>query len=149
MSEAHADSAIGTRRPEDVIYRLELEDRGQDLTTLHVIDGIIVYCGPLQRLNWEGRKLTAKEFAAGNVLVFADDGSALNYMVIGVKKIEHELTYKDWLAEVDRLAWEQWSDRDYTAKAGANKPGDPWIEIYLDGESPADAWTEEVSASGE
>jgi hypothetical protein len=138
----------GVCKREAKIYKFELMDRGQDLTTLHVVDGVIVYCGPFQRLIWEGRSLTAKVFAEGDIITFAEDGRSLAYPVVCVREIEREMPYQAWLEQIDSLAWEQWGERTYTANSGANNPGDPWIEPYLRGESPAEAWEEEVSAAG-
>jgi hypothetical protein len=129
------------------IHKIELMDRGQDLTTLHVIDGMIVYCGPFQRLIWEGRTLTAKVFAEGDIITFSEDGRSLAYPVVGVQEVESDLPYQTWLEQIDALAWEQWGERNYTANSGAGKPGDPWIEPYLEGESPLEAWEEEVRAA--
>ncbi|SEI14688.1 hypothetical protein [Paraburkholderia hospita] len=129
------------------IHKIELTDCGQDVTTLHVRDGVIVYCGPFQRLIWEGRALTSKVFVEGDVVTFAEDGRALSYPVVDVQEVTLELTYEAWLKEIDVLAWEQWGEREYTANSGANKPGDPWIEPYLEGDSSSEAWGEEVSAA--
>ncbi|MEX3960115.1 hypothetical protein [Trinickia sp. EG282A] len=134
-------------KSECAIYKIELNDRGQDLTTLHVIDGVIFYCGPFQRLIWEGRALTAKVFSEGDIITFSEDQRSLSYPVVGVQEVECDLPYRTWLEQIDALAWEQWGERDYTANSGASKPGDPWIEPYLEGESPLEAWEEEVSAA--
>lgn len=134
-------------RSDGKMYKIDLADHGQDLTTLHVVDGMIVHCGPFQRLIWEGRALTAKVFAEGDIITFSEDGRSLAYPVVRVQEVERDLPYQAWLQQIDALAWEQWGERAYTVNSGANKPGDPWIEPYLEGESPSEAWEEEVSAA--
>ncbi|KVD92946.1 hypothetical protein WS63_07885 [Burkholderia stagnalis] len=145
--QAGIENPAGVGKRDAKIYKVELMDRGQDLTTLYVVDGVIVYCGLFQRLIWEGRVLTAKVFEEGDIITFSDSGRSLVYPVISVEQAERDLTYGAWLEQIDTLAWEQWGERTYTANTGAGKPGDPWIEAYLNGSSPLDAWDEEVSAA--
>jgi hypothetical protein len=149
MSEKQTGAGARPERPEEVVYRLELEHRGQGVTTLYVIDGVIVYSGLVERLRWEQRSLAAREFAVGDSLSFRDgaepDGLT-DCLIAGVERIEHELTYREWLAKVDRLAWEQWGEKGYTANSGANMPGDSWIESYLEGICAERAWGAEVRA---
>ncbi|KVO15126.1 hypothetical protein [Burkholderia ubonensis] len=145
--QARIENPAGVCERGATMYKVELMDRGQDLTTLHVVDGVLVYCGPFQRLTWEGRALTAKVFEEGDTISFSDDGRSLEYPVISVEKVERDLPYEAWLERIDALAWGQWGERAYTANTGAGKPGDPWIEPYLDGNAPIEAWEEEVSAA--
>ncbi|HDR9034247.1 TPA: hypothetical protein QDB07_001716 [Burkholderia vietnamiensis] len=145
--QARFENPAGVSTRGATMYKVELMDRGQDLTTLHVVDGVIVYCGPFQRLTWEGRALTAKVFEEGDTITFSDDGRSLEYPVISVEKVERDLPYEAWLERIDALAWGQWGERAYTANTGASKPGDPWIEPYLDGDSPIEAWKQEVCAA--
>ncbi|MFP3275594.1 MAG: hypothetical protein RXR52_32435, partial [Paraburkholderia sp.] len=149
MSEKQAGASVRPGRQEEVVYRLDLEHHGQSVTTLYVIDGVIVYSGLVERLRWEQHSLATREFAVGDSLSFRDgaepDGLT-DCLIVGVQPIEHALTYKEWLAEVDRLAWEQWGEQSYTANSGANMPGDSWIEFYLEGICAERAWGAEVRA---
>lgn len=150
MSEKKTGADPRPRRSEDVVYRLELQQRGQDLTTLYVINGVIVYSGLVERLRWEQRSLLTGEFSVGDLLALRESeaqAGLIDCPIVGVERIEHELTYKEWLAEVDRLAWAQWGEKDYTANSGANTPGDSWIESYLEGVSAERAWGAEVYAA--
>ncbi|RKP47552.1 hypothetical protein [Trinickia fusca] len=150
MSGQRNDGDVAQRRQKNVVFRLELEDQGQRLTTLYVIDGVIVYSGLIQRLVWEQRRLSTTTFSVGDIVELGgdrEDGLVLRCAVTHVVRIERLQPYRAWLDEVDRLAREQWGEPHYTAKSGANRPGDSWIEAYLDGCSPAAAWSEEVRAA--
>lgn len=132
----------------ELIDKLTLEDRGQALKTLYVINGVIVYSGLVQRLFWEQRSLVAESFIEGAMLTFNEgDGRRVQYRIADVMRITRAPRYAKWLEQVDRLAQAQWNEYDYTRKSGAHRPGDSWIEQYLEGLSPFDAWEMEMQAA--
>jgi hypothetical protein len=62
------------------------------------------------------------------------------------RKAAIPLDYEQWLNEVDRLAWEQWAERDYTLRNGAYDAENAWAKAYVAGLSPAVVWAGEVRA---
>lgn len=73
------------------IVRLDLEDHGQDFLSFYVKDSTIIGTTPFQGWIWNGRKLRASEFKAGDIVIFAD-GNTLKYPIekvvpIGKKRL--------------------------------------------------------------
>lgn len=132
----------------ELIDRLTLEDRGQALKTLYVVDGVIVYSGLVQRLFWEQRALVGASFIEGATLTLDEwDGERTQFRIADVMRIARAPRYAAWLEQVDQLALAQWNERDYTRRSGAHMPGDSWIEPYLEGLSPSQAWEIETQAA--
>ncbi|RDU98757.1 hypothetical protein [Trinickia dinghuensis] len=148
MEGKRSGECLGRHSPVELIDKLTLEDRGQALKTLYVINGVIVYSGLVRRLFWEQRSLVAESFIEGATLTFNErDGSLLHYRIADVMRITRAPRYAAWLEQVDLLAQAQWNEYDYTRKSGAHTPGDSWIEQYLDGLSPFEAWEIEMRAA--
>lgn len=132
----------------ELIDRLTVRRQGQALETLYVIDGVIVYSGLVQRLFWEQRSLVAQSFIEGSTLMLSEEnGLCLRYKIVDVMRLARAPRYRVWLEQVDAHALRHWGEHDYTRRSGANMPGDSWIESYLDGLSPSDAWEIEMRAA--
>ncbi len=126
------------------IYKLDLEEKDQDFKTLYVQEGTIIHIEPIQEgWVWCGKKLTETDFAPGDPLILKD-GARLNYCVRDVSQITASMSYKDWLEELDQCAHAALGETGYTRATGAKTKSDPWISMYLDELSPADALAEEL-----
>lgn len=132
----------------ELIDKLTLDDQGQAVKLLYVINGVIVYSGTVQRLLWEQRSLVAESFIEGATLTLNErNGARFQFRIARVMRITRAPRYASWLEQIDRFAVAQWNEYDYTKKSGANTPGDSWIEPYLDGLSAAEAWEMETRAA--
>lgn len=143
-SGAHFDGCFSI----ELIHKLTLVDEGQALRTLYIINGLIVYSGLVERLYWEQRSLVAQSFIAGATLTLGErNGARLQYKIAEVMRITRAPRYVEWLMQVDELARTEWNEYDYTRRTGAHAPGDSWIESYLEGMTPLDAWEIEMCAA--
>jgi len=84
------------------IYKLGLEEKGQDFKTLYVQGGVIIKGGP-----------------------------RLTYGVEHVEIYEAEISYGDWLKEIDKMALHSLDEPDYTRREVAMTRNDPWVAMYL------------------
>ncbi len=130
---------------EGTIYKIDLEDKGQDFTTFYVENGVIIHVEPFQGWVWRGKQFTQTSFAAGDPLIFKD-GPRLNYHVAAVKAIRPIFSYEFWLKKVDHLARGPAGVDNFTDTTGAKKRGDPWIQMYLAEMTPAQALDMELAA---
>ncbi|WP_116138399.1 hypothetical protein [Trinickia diaoshuihuensis] len=148
MSGLRPGARFDDRFPVELIHKLTLVDEGQALRTLYVINGVIVYSGLVERLFWEQRSLVAQSFIEGSTLTFSDMGGAgLQYKIADVMRITRAPRYVEWLEQIDALARTQWNEHHYARRTGAHTPGDSWIESYLEGLTPSDAWEIEKRAA--
>lgn len=148
MDDRQSGRCRDGHRSVELIDKLTLEDQGQALKTLYVVNGVIVYSGLVQRLFWEQRSLVAESFVEGvTITVNGMNDQRYSFRVETVTRITRALRYAAWLEQVDQLALVQWNERDYTKRSGAHTPGDSWIEPYLEGLSPLEAWEIEKQAA--
>ncbi|WP_206956329.1 hypothetical protein [Trinickia acidisoli] len=148
MNGSHSRGCLDQHSTVELIDKLTLEDQGQLLKTLYVVEGVIVYSGIVQRLFWERRSLAAESFAKGAILKLNErDAACFQYRIAGVTRIMRVPRYAAWLEQVDQFALIQWNEYAYTKRSGAHMPGDSWIEPYLEGLSPAEALAMEMQAA--
>lgn len=148
MSSRQTSTCSDQHGAVELIDRLVLEDCGQALKVLYVIDGVVVYSGLVQRLFWEQRALAVKSFSNADVVKLAErNGPNFEFKIARVERITRTPRYALWLAHIDRLALTHWRESDYTRKSGAHKPGDSWIESYLEGLTPVETWEMESNAA--
>ena len=112
------------------IYKLGLEEKGQDFKTLYVQGGVIIHVEPPVGRVWCGKELSATEFAPQDPLSLKG-GPRLTYGVEHVEVYEAEISYADWLVEIDKMALHSLDEPDYTRREGAMTRNDPRVEMYL------------------
>ncbi len=118
----------------EMIYKIDLENKGQDFSKFFVEDGRIIHIEPSHDgaagWAWRGKVLSAAHFSPGDGLSLKD-GCRLSYKAVAVSIIKPGCPYIEWLAMVDKIAVGIFDSGSYTDHTGANKPGDPWIGLYL------------------
>lgn len=85
------------------IYKLTLEEKGQDFKTLYVQRGVIIHVEPAAGRVWCGKELSATDFAPQDPLSLKG-GPRLSYGVERVEIYEANISYDDWLKEMGKVA---------------------------------------------
>lgn len=112
------------------IYKLGLEEKGQDFKTLYVQEGVIIHVEPPVGRVWCGKELSAMKFAPQDPLSLKG-GPRLTYGVEHVEIYEAKISYGDWLVEMNKMAQQSQVEPDYTRRGGAMTRNAPWVEMYL------------------
>lgn len=94
---------------------------------------------------WAGQDLApAAAYKRGDVVTLKDGSVPLVDAVVRTGQLHLGQSYQAWLADIDALAMRFAGEVNFTARSGALKAVAPWVELYVDGLTPEEAWDEQT-----